>query len=185
MPLKKSDLYKFIGNKETEVMKEKVNPLRKYVSDLKNEHVKRILKQNHFEDDKVKESMNTVLNAALNLRDDLDWSNNRLAHLMSVLEQLLDEEQAHQAFKTNIDFDSIPEINKAQLHCKSVAHEMRKQFNNIRAVVKSKNTAKQGYEILKELGFDVSQIEPAEKNEVMTLNVNRELLGLPEKGATK
>lgn len=36
-------------------------------------------------------------------------------------------------------------------------------------------------QMMAELGFDVSELEPAIKNEVKTIKVNSSLLGLPEK----
>lgn len=179
MTMKKQDLYNFIKTKRTNTILEKVRPLEDELDKKKKDYARAKLTELGFY--KLdKNILNEYDKFVKNLRDELTYHSYEISRLSSAYNDSTKEDFWINLIigKTNIDL--IDDLTVLNTKARKMRSEILEEFEKINNVVKSKSNAKQGYKFLKEIGFDVSSIEIIEKNEIANINVNSELLGLPE-----
>lgn len=179
MSLKKQDLYNFITQKKREVLLEKSEPLFNEVREKKRSYAEKILREKGYYDidkEKILEARKVVSD----LRDACDYRSYKISEIYDHLNYLLDEERMTTYVHDHINFELNDEIFKLETKARQVRRAIEEEFEKIEQVVKSKSNAKQGYKFLKELGFDLSNLEIVEKMEIANININSDLLGLPE-----
>lgn len=78
----------------------------------------------------------------------------------------------------------MPDYNQLRNNVRSIRNEISDEFKKLEALVKRSKSGAAAVEKLKELGFDTSSIKPVDPitTEVALLNINNDLLGLPEAG---
>ncbi len=179
--IKKSDIYNFIKMKQMDSINEKVKPLEDEVKRLKDEYAAKIIVAsgvNKWEIEKYIEKLKTVVTG---LRDSLDSSSYRFNGLMDGLSTISDTKTLTNHISNHINFKNIPEIDKLQWEAIHLRRSILEEYEKIEAAVRVTHNGKKAYTLLEELGFDVSNVVPEVKNEMVALEVNNELLGLPEK----
>lgn len=175
--LKKSTVLAFINEKEREVLANKTNPLKAEYQRLKDEHYDSVLKNSGANTEEFRKLSGDVASTLTNLRDELDYNNYDLIDTIRTLSKISNGEKP---FTNNISYTKIDVVREAEEKYSGASREIREEFSKIRSMLKSLSTGNQGRKMLQELGFDVSELTPSKKNEVMALNINSSLLGLPE-----
>ena len=92
----------------------------------------------------------------------------------------MDEDSVINNLTDQINFSLVDDIFKLQTKANKMRKDIDEEFEKIEKVLKAKSNAKQGYKFLKELGFDLSKLVIEEKMEIANININNNLLGLPE-----
>lgn len=79
---------------------------------------------------------------------------------------------------------NIPDYNQMKTNINEIRKEVAAEFKKLEALVKRTKSGAEAVAKLKELGFDTSTIKPTTPvaNEVAVININNDLLGLPETG---
>lgn len=179
MGLKKQDLYNFIFNKKRSVKSEKLEPIQREIVEKKKAHVKNILKDKGYYD-LDKDEISEIKKVISNIRDACDYGSPFSARVHDYLEYFMDEDSMINNLTDQINFSLVDDIFKLQTKANKMRKDIDEEFEKIEKVLKAKSNAKQGYKFLKELGFDLSKLVIEEKMEIANININNNLLGLPE-----
>ena len=81
-----------------------------------------------------------------------------------------------------LDLPHNKRYNDLEIELQDLRTRLDDQFEKLNAMIKA-NSPKKGLELLKTAGFDMTEIEvrfATPKNEIMTLEVDNDLLSLPE-----
>lgn len=175
--VKKADIYTFLREKRTEVLKEKANPLQDEWLKLKDEHYQEFLKDSGVLDEDFQKAVRLVKQTFENARDKMSYGAYNVNHIISALAGI--DKGFTNIFK-GINYDSVIAIREAHQKYETVRDNINEEFDKINRVVKATSSPRQCIKLLNDLGFDTSSIVVATKNEVMALSVNKDLLGLPE-----
>lgn len=81
----------------------------------------------------------------------------------------------------SVDVDGLHNatINKAYQERSIKLEQLENEYSKLQGVIDG-GTAKQAYEYLKEVGFDLSEVVDEPKHELIAVKPNLEVLGLPE-----
>lgn len=179
MGLKKHDLYSFIFKKKNSVKSEKLEPIRREIAEKKKAHIKNILKEKGYYD-LDKDKISEIKKVTSDLRDACDYSSSFVIRIYDYLGYFMDENKMITDLMNQINFSLVDDIFELQTKANKMQKDIDEEFEKIEKVLKAKSNAKQGYNFLKELGFDLSKLVIEEKMEIVNININNNLLGLPE-----
>lgn len=179
MGLKKHDLYSFIFEKKNSVKSEKLEPIRREIAEKKKAHIKNILKEKGYYD-LDKDKISEIKKVTSDLRDACDYSSRFVIRIYDYLGYFMDENKMITDLMNQINFSLVDDIFELQTKANKMQKDIDEEFEKIEKVLKAKSNAKQGYNFLKELGFDLSKLVIEEKMEIANININNNLLGLPE-----
>lgn len=179
MGLKKHDLYSFIFKKKNSVKSEKLEPIRREIAEKKKAHIKNILKEKGYYD-LDKDKISEIKKVTSDLRDAYDYSSSFVIRIYDYLGYFMDENKMITDLMNQINFSLVDDIFELQTKANKMQKDIDEEFEKIEKVLKAKSNAKQGYNFLKELGFDLSKLVIEEKMEIVNININNNLLGLPE-----
>lgn len=180
MSIRKIDVYKFINDKEREVLKSKSEPLRDLYLSLQTDHFEKIMVDSGLRDVEFIEAVKVVKHVVETLRDNLDYGSYAISDIIKGLDNITTEKDQSNSAKSRINYDYIIPIREARIAHENMRSNIIEEFSKIKAAAKSAKSAKQACTILEELGFDISGIVSSKKNEVAVLTVDSTLLGLPE-----
>lgn len=179
MGLKKHDLYSFIFKKKNSVKSEKLEPIQKEIAEKKKAHIKNILKEKGYYD-LDKDKISEIKKVTSDLRDACYYSSSFVIRIYDYLGYFIDENRMITYLMNQINFSLVDDIFELQTKANKMQKDIDEEFEKIEKVLKAKSNAKQGYNFLKELGFDLSKLVIEEKMEIVNININNNLLGLPE-----
>lgn len=175
--INKEAVYSFLNERQSKVIGEKVDPLSDEIRIMRGKVVEDILtKLGGVE--KVASKFKEIHGLALEISDGLSYTYGNLNDILRAAGRLSDPETLETHIVNSID-DTV-EIEQKKAFRDSVRHEIRDEFRKLNEMVKRCSTGNQAVRNLKEIGFDVSSIKSAAKQELVVLNVNNDLLGLPE-----
>lgn len=177
--MKKADIYLFLAKEKNKLMEEKVKPLQENYKKLVREKALEIIIENGMNTEEMFKSINFVKQKSADIRDSLDYGGGTFCTIESCLQDIEDLEHMITEVANRLDDDKYIEIREARLNANAMRVEIRNQFNQIEAMVKSTSNAKQAARQLKQLGFNTNNIK-VEVDPPMVLNLNNDLLGLPQ-----
>ena len=181
MTVTKSILYRFLRDKKNEVIQAQLTPLRDKEAFLKEAAKLKTLKDHSFDLTQLSRQFLDFLELCTELHEiSIDWGSlpSRVLcelHFYNSLDSLRDR------ILRDIVCENTDELRDLQVEIQSVRDRINFQFDQLNEIVKSRS-AKKGLEFLTEAGFDTSGLDLSVKHEVMTLGVDKDLLGLPEGG---
>lgn len=175
--INKEEVYSFLSERQSKVMGEKIDPLDDEIRILRGKVVADILNKLGGVE-KVADKFKEIHGLALEISDGLSYTYGNLNEILRAAGRLSDPK----ALETHIinSIDDTVEIEQKKAYRDSVRHDIRDEFLKLNEMVKRCSTGNQAVRNLKEIGFDVSSIKAATKQELVALKVNNELLGLPE-----
>lgn len=175
--INKEAVYDFLSDRQAKIASEKVAPLTDEISEMRDKLVEEALtKVGGLE--KVANKFKEINEMTHEIAESLSYTYGSIADILRSAGRLSDPDSLRISIKNSID-DTV-EIEQKKAYRDSVQYEIRDEFNKLREMVKRCSTGNQAVRNLKEIGFDVSSIKPATKQELVTLKVNNDLLGLPE-----
>lgn len=119
-------------------------------------------------------------NAAMDIRNDFSmWSGP--VRMLSDVTSLMTFDTFMDGVKDSVSVSDLGNatISKAYNEYDLKREQIRNEYNKLQGVIDS-STAKQAYEYLKEVGFDLSEVVDEPKHELVAVKPNLEVLGLPE-----
>lgn len=186
---KKNDLRGILENKRNELIKEKITPLENELREIRQSlKLKKAEKSGVDIDQLAKDIYEAGLRASL-VRDAGNIYYGTLRQIAYYANETVgaNDEEKIADLKDDIvsdvqlestDYDD--RANEIEVELQDLKERIRAQFIKLDAVVTSR-TANQAAELLKEAGFDLSSLENVEpKMEIKALDIDSELLGLPE-----
>lgn len=179
--INKEAVYDFLSDRQAKIASEKVAPLTDEISEMRDKLVEEALtKVGGLEKvaNKFKEINEMTHEMTHEIAESLSYTYGSIADILRSAGRLSDPDSLRISIKNSID-DTV-EIEQKKAYRDSVQYEIRDEFNKLREMVKRCSTGNQAVRNLKEIGFDVSSIKPATKQELVALKVNNDLLGLPE-----
>ena len=175
--INKEAVYDFLSDRQAKIASEKVAPLTDEISEMRDKLVEEALtKVGGLE--KVANKFKEINEITHEIAENLSYTYGSIADILRSAGRLSDPDNLRISIKNSID-DTV-EIEQKKAYRDSVQYEIRDEFNKLREMVKRCSTGNQAVRNLKEIGFDVSSIKSATKQELVTLKVNNDLLGLPE-----
>ncbi|MBC2207430.1 hypothetical protein [Listeria booriae] len=176
--IKKAQLYQLIREAETA----RVAELNKVYTARKQKVFQKIIDDNKLEESLKKIHANLLENKKLatcivdimpvGYCDVKDASYVRVA-------QDYDEWKAQQY--GNYIGQSNETLNAIKYDFTSERNLIMDEFEKVEALVKQSSTAKKAMELMEDIGFDVSSLEPEVKYELTTTDIKKDLLGLKSK----
>lgn len=175
--INKEAVYSFLNERQSKVVGEKVDPLSDEIKTMRKKVVEDILtKLGGVE--KVANKFKEIHGLTLEISDGLSYTYGDLSSILRAAGRFSNPETLEMHIANSID-DTV-EIEQKKAYRDSVRNEIRDEFRKLNEMVKRCSTGNQAVRNLKEIGFDVSSIKSATKQELVVLNVNNDLLGLPE-----
>lgn len=179
MTVTKSTLYRFLRDKKNEVIQAQLIPLRDKEAFLKEAAKLKILKDHSFDLTQLSRQFLDFLELCTELHEiSIDWGS-LPSRVLSDLNSYNSLDAMRDRILRDVVYEVTDEIRDLRVEIQSVRERIDFQFDQLNAVVKS-CSAKKGLEFLTEAGFDTSGLDLSVKHEVMTLEVDKDLLGLPE-----
>lgn len=173
----KTEVYAFINNKRAEVIKEKVDPLREELSKMKSKYLEQLFEELNLED--LYKDTKSLYGKYSILRDKLSYSYGNLRYVTDYLGNIKDLDTLENSISTCISWKNVENVHQLAEKIDDTSRDIRIEFDKIMQMAKACSTGNKAVRILKEIGFDTSSISTAQpKNEVMALNVNKNLLGI-------
>lgn len=176
----KTMCYNLVNTKRTEVLKEKHIPFRDKMFD-KIKTSKRVLIEEVVSKNKIEQIVKQsgrLCETLEAIRDDLDYT----YYIQPIIENLkrFSPDNVYHTLGNSIDTRNA-DVERMREAIEDDKDKYIEEFDKINNHLKSLKTGGQCYDFLKEIGFDVSFLEEqAEKYELSPVEVNKELLGLPE-----
>lgn len=179
MTVTKSILYRFLRVKKLEVIQAQLNPLRDKAASLAEEARLKTLKDHGFDLTQLSRQFLDFLELCTELHEiSSDWGS-LPSRVLNNLNSCNSLDAMRDQLLRDVVYEVTGEILDLRVEIQSVRERIDFQFEQLNAVVKS-CSAKRGLEFLTEAGFDTSGLDLSVKHEVMTLEVDKDLLGLPE-----
>lgn len=175
--INKEAVYSFLNERQSKIVGEKVDPLSDEIRSMRAKIVEDMLNKLGGVE-KVADKFKEIYGLALEISDDLSYTYGNLNDILRGAGNLSNPETLEKYIMNSID-DTV-EIEQKISYRDSVWNEIRDEFRKLNEMVKCCSTGNQAVRNLKEIGFDVSSIKTATKQELVVLNVNNDLLGLPE-----
>lgn len=175
--INKEDVYNFLDERQSKVMSEKVGPLEEEIRIMRGKIVSDILSELGGLEN-VANKFKEIHGIALEISDGLSFTYGNLNEILRSAGRLSNPETLEIHIMNSIS-DTV-KIKQKKTYLESVQNEIRNEFRKLRQMVKSCSTGNQAVRNLKEIGFDVSSIKTVKKQELVALNMNNDLLGLPE-----
>lgn len=179
MTVTKSTLYRFLRDKKSEVIQAQLIPLRDKEAFLKEAAKLKTLKGHSFDLTELSRQFLDFLELCTELQEiSIDWGSlpGRVLRDLASYNSL--DSMRDRIFR-DVVYEDTDELRDLRVEIQSVRERIDFQFEQLNAIVKSRS-AKKGLEFLTEAGFDTSGLDLSVKHEVMTLEVDKDLLGLPE-----
>ena len=179
MTVSKSILYGFLRVKKSEVIQAQLTPLRDKEAFLEEAAKQKALKDHSFDLTQLSRQFLDFLELCTELQEiSIDWGS-LPGRLLSVLSYYPSLDSMRDRILRDIVCENTDELRDLRVEIQSVRERIDFQFDQLNGIVKSRS-AKKGLEFLTEAGFDTSGLDLSVKHEVMTLEVDKDLLGLPE-----
>lgn len=187
MPVNKAALYTFVEKKRLEVIATKLAPLRKEKADLiKQARLDLIVKveaEKGVTIEEVAKDMIALRDKCAILTDELRLHWGDVRHFRGRLERDTVQSIVDSTISNiEVDVQYPPRVNDLEVEIQAVENRIRDQFTKLEAIIKG-NSAKIGLGLLKEAGFNMEEVElqfATPKNEIKALDIDNDLLGLPE-----
>ncbi len=172
----KTALYNFLGKKRDELIKAKVLPLEKEISDMKDVYSEELLEDIGTE--KFKKHLSEILPVLIDTRDTLDYSNYDLSRTVDVLTNIKNGYK----YQNYINWDNHKYVFEKKQQADQLRASINAEFKKINSAIKSLANGKQGFDYLEDLGFDMSGVkEESKPYQLAVQNVDRKLLDLGAK----
>lgn len=177
----KQDVYNLLKQKEIELCETKLKPLKEKKDNLQKAVIDTYFVAKGINLDEVVKAIKESSQVASTIRDDFEIHWGTINRISDEHYNDADELKKDIINRSTKDWaQQSPELYEIEQEYVTLRDALGDEFRKLNALVKA-NSAKQSVKILKELGFDTSDIEnQTAKKEVMILQVNTSLLDLPE-----
>lgn len=176
----KTMCYNLVATKRMEILKEKHEPFNREMTD-KIQSIRRGIIEDTVPKNKIEQIVEQadILNTTLEgIRDDLEYSY-YIREMMNDLRRF-NSERIYNTLGDSINTKNS-EIERIHESIHDDKSKYMEEFDKIHYHLKSLKTGGQCYDFLKGIGFDVTPLEEqVEKYELSPIEVNKDLLGLPE-----
>lgn len=185
----KYDVYDFLDSKKAEILEKKLAPLYKIRDEIKYEGIK--AKYSKINIEKLNEKISELNGMLSNIDFEYSTYSSKLYDLYvttgnmkdKILKKGLEKAVADDVSYTVL-LHELPDYNQAEDNIRQTRGEIVEEFQKLDRMVKSCKDGAQAVLQLNKLGFDTSTIKPSSgSNELLVLNINNDLLGLPEESS--
>lgn len=190
MAITKGNIREFLAEKRQALYDSKVTPLKNELREIEyktnHESFKKVQDSAKWDVEKFAKQFSKLAKEAALIRDDtgIYWGSVRdLSHYSGKTPQeIIDQIVSNYANNASSEITYPPRANELEVEIQDLETRIRDQFRKFEAMVCA-NSAKQCVTLLREAGFDVDDLEnrfATPKNEVKALDIDNDLLGLPE-----
>lgn len=183
--INKIDVYDFLRLKEQNLLKEKIDPISKERKELMDKKVEEFIKKHKINIDSLVKNLSNVNKEILKIRDNVSYTYSNLYDISRKASYFNTKEIIFEKIRDSINFDDFIDCRELKTDIETLTKEIKAEFRKLHAMVKACNTGNQAVRRLKDLGFDTSEIKSVSKNEIAVLNIDSNLLNLPEKMEAK
>lgn len=173
--INKSDVYIFLSEKKSEAFKALI-PLEEKAEKLKKEYINNLLKDIDLE--KLFKNTRDLGKDWSDIRDRVSYSYGSLLNISKALTNIKDVEYIFKMVENSINWRTIDKVQKVNDEISDKRDSIFTEYKKLDNMVKSCSTGNKAVRILKEIGFDTSNIKSETKNEILNINVNKEILGI-------
>lgn len=187
----KYDVYDFIERKEREVKIEKTKELEAKRDELKQKYLKE--KFANIDIDAVMKAVSDFNDAIKDATFDFGTYSSKIYDTFTNTQNMIDsiknkgltaEEFFLKDVSRTVDFDYAADFQQTCDNITTLRGDISKEFRKIMAMAQAAKNGAQVVKQLQQLGFDTSSIKPmSDGNEVLVLEVDNVLLGLPEENS--
>ena len=175
--ISKRTVYLFLKNKKQEVIKKEVYPLQEALEIEKNKALKELMGKIDLK--RIVESTKSLKKDYEDIRDLCSYSYGNVSNLSSYLGSINNEKDIETSIKNCMTWSGFPDVVKVSNKLEDVQIGIRQEYTKLDNMVKNCSTGNKAVRMLKEIGFDTSEIvNETPKNEVLVLNVNKKFLGI-------
>lgn len=175
----KNAVYLFLGERKIKVISKEMDPLNEKVLKLKDEHTDKLLGNKVNLEELIKD-MKKMYETTSIIRDLSDFGSGRVSKLNNELGIFYDVNSLKGYIKNAINWREISIVDQALTDVKDKRAQIDGEFEKLTAMVKKCKTGNDAARELKKLGFDTSNIKSPKQMELTTINVDKNLLGLPD-----
>lgn len=187
----KYDVYSFLDNKQVEITDKKLKPIQDDIKKLKENYLAEKFPKEQIE--KIKVALINYVEATRDVQFDYSTYASKVYDSSSVLVNLFNtakgsnralEDQIMLDITSTVDWSDCPDLEQLKSVERTTRSEIREEFQKLEAMVKRCKDGAQAVLQLQKLGFDTSSIKPTSGDtSVLVLNLNNDLLGLPEENS--
>lgn len=187
----KYDVYSFLDDKQVEITDKKLKPIQDDIKKLKENYLAEKFPKEQIE--KIKVALINYVEATRDVQFDYSTYASKVYDSSSVLVNLFNtakgsnralEDQIMLDITNTVDWSDCPDLEQLKSVERTTRSEIREEFQKLEAMVKRCKDGAQAVLQLQKLGFDTSPIKPTSGDtSVLVLNLNNDLLGLPEENS--